>query len=319
MHLVLAEGALLDQILDDTYPVWNEGLSRQAYGQWNTAQLRTPWGRDHLHRFALLDEHGDVLASAKRYRHDVRIGDRHGWMCGIGAMFTPEQHRGRGHASAMIERMLDDASREGALVAGLFSEIGADFYGQLGFTAVPLDEVTIKVTRAKGSPATLVRAGVEGDYPSICAMHATRSSEAMFALRRDPEAFHHAIAKKRLFAGLSPVGTRQIEFFVAEEGYSAVAYVVLSQNQYGWTLEEAGDRDPAGARLGAILQVLVAREPSTELPLIRTWWPPTFAVPPQLSLTRRTNPADIFMLRALTDVPLPDEAAHVFYWRSDYF
>ena len=100
MHLVLAEGALLERILDHTYPVWNEGLTRHAYGQWNTAQLRTPWGRDHLHRFALLDDHGDVLASAKRYRHDVRIGERNGWMCGIGAVFTPEPHRGRGHASA---------------------------------------------------------------------------------------------------------------------------------------------------------------------------------------------------------------------------
>ena len=66
MNLVLAEGALLERILDDTYPVWNEGLSRQAYGQWNTAQLRTPWGRDHLHRFALLDAQGDVLASVNQ-------------------------------------------------------------------------------------------------------------------------------------------------------------------------------------------------------------------------------------------------------------
>ena len=61
---------------------------------------------------------------------------------------------------------------------------------------------------------------------------------------------------------LGPTGLRQVEFFVAEEGGSAVAYVILSENANGWTLEEAGDRDPAGARLGAMLQVLVAREPS---------------------------------------------------------
>jgi GNAT superfamily N-acetyltransferase len=319
MELVLAEGALLERILDSTYPVWNEGLTRQAYSQWNTAQLRTPWGRERLHRLALVDDDGEVLASAKRYRHDVRIGDRNGWMCGIGAVFTPERHRGHGYASALVQRMLDDASREGALVAGLFSEIGAGFYERLGFSRVPMDEVTVAVTRASGSPATLVRAGVDRDYASICEMHDRRSGAAMFALRRTPDAFHYAIAKKRLFAGLSAAGSRQVEFFVAEEGATAVAYVVLSQNQYGWTLEEAGDRDPAAARLGAILQVLVAREPSTGLPLIRAWWPPTFAVPPQLSLGRRTDPADIFMLRALADVPLPDEAAEVFYWRSDYF
>src|SRR5881394_3729627 len=103
MHLVLAEGPLLERILDDTYAVWHEGLSRQAYGQWNAAQMRTPWGRDHLHRVALVDEHGEVLASAKRYRHDIRISGRDGWMCGIGAVFTPPQHRRRGYASALVE------------------------------------------------------------------------------------------------------------------------------------------------------------------------------------------------------------------------
>jgi GNAT superfamily N-acetyltransferase len=319
MKLVLAEGALLERILDDTYPVWNEGLSRQAYGQWNAAQLRTAWGRERLQRLALVDERGDVLASAKRYRYDVRIGDRNGWMCGIGALFTPEAHRRRGYASTLVERMLEDASREGALVAGLFSEIGTEFYERLGFVRVPMDEVTVNVTRASGSPATLVRAGVERDYESICAMHASRSSGAMLALRRDPDAFHYALARKRLFAGLSPAGSRQLEFFVAEEGATAVAYVVLSQNQYGWTLEEAGDRDPAAARLGAILQVLVAREPATELPLIRAWWPRVFPVPPQLALSRRTDPADVLMMRSLADVPLPAETADVFYWRSDYF
>ena len=42
------------------------------------------------------------------------------------------------------------------------------------------------------------------------------------------------------------------------------------------------DRDPAGARLGALLQVLVAREPSRGMPLIRAWWPRAFPVPPQV-------------------------------------
>ena len=106
---------------------------------------------------------------------------------------------------------------------------------------------------------------------------------------------------------------------VVEEGVSAVAYLLLSQNEHGWTLEEAGDRDPAGARLGAMLQVLVAREPTHAPPLIRTWWPPAFAVPPQLEMTDRSAPRDVFMLRALTDVPLPADARDAFYWRSDYF
>jgi GNAT superfamily N-acetyltransferase len=319
MPLVLAEGPILDHIFDNTYPIWNEGLTRSAYGQWNIAQVKTPWGRDHLHRFALLDEQGNLLASAKRYQHDIRLDGRNGWMAGFGAVFTPEPVRGRGHATRLLEMLIDRERKAGALMASLFSEIGADFYERLGFRTIPLDEVTVTIKRKDGSPAMLVRAGEERDLANISAMHAARTADARFALCRDASAIAYALSKKRLLAGLGPPGLRQVEFFVAEEGASAVAYVILSENANGWTLEEAGDRDPAGARLGAILQVLVAREPAHRTPLIRAWWPRLMAVPPQLELTDRGDSRDLFMVRPLADVAMPATADDVFYWRSDYF
>lgn len=317
-RVLSAEGALLERIFDLTYPIWHEGLSRRAYLQWNTAQMRLPWAADRFHRLALVDDAGELLASLKRYRFDARFGDRHGILCGLGAVFTPPDRRGRGHAAELIERVLEQERKDGALMAALFSEIGTDYYARRGFTSVTLDEVTVRPRAKGGTPAMLVRSGDERDLPLLAAMHDKRSAPAAFALRRDQPMMQFALAKKRLFAGLSAPGTRQLEFFVAEEGVMAVAYVVLSQNQYGWTLEEAGDRDPAGARLGAMLQVLAAREPSRDLPLIRTWWPPAFTVPPQLELTDRSDPRDIFMVRPLADVTMPDPAG-VFYWRSDYF
>lgn len=319
MPLVVASRDLCERILDLTYPIWNEGLSRAAYGQANEAQLRTSWGRDHLQRFALLDDAGEVLASAKRYRFHARLDGRAVVMAGIGAVFTPPDRRGRGHATTLVRELLERERRDGAAVAGLFSEIGAGFYERLGFRALPFDEVTVRIRVKGGAPAMLVRAGDERDLPAIAAIHHVRSAPARFALRRDPALIQYAITKKRLLAGLGPPGLRQVEFFVVEEGASAVAYVVLSVNQNGWTLEEAGDRDPAGARLGAMLQVLVAREPSRRHPLIRTWWPPAFAVPPQMELIDRTPPRDLFMLRPLADVDLPADARDVFYWRSDAF
>jgi GNAT superfamily N-acetyltransferase len=319
MPVVIAQGGLLEAIFDLTYPIWHEGLTRRGYAQWNLGQLRIPWARDRLQRLALVDAAGNLLATLKRYRFDVRVGGRDGWMCGLGAVFTPPDRRGHGHATALVEQVLEEAGREGALVAGLFSEIEPAFYGRLGFTALPLDEVTVNIARKDGSPAMLVRAGDDRDLPAIAALHASRAAAAPFALRRDAGAIQFALAKKRLFAGLGPAGQRQVEFYVAEEGASAVAYVVLHVTPRGWTLEEAGDRDPAGARLGGMLQVLAAREPSLAAPLIRTWWPRSFAVPPQLSLTDRTEPSDVFMLRALADVPLPRGADDVFYWRSDFF
>jgi hypothetical protein len=67
-----------------------------------------------------------------------------------------------------------------------------------------------------------------------------------------------------------------------------------------------------------MLQVLAAREPSMQLPLIRAWWPRRLPAPPQLELTDRSAPRDVLMMRPLGDVPIPDPA-DVFYWRSDVF
>jgi hypothetical protein len=281
--------------------------------------MKTPWGSRHLQRFALLDEHGNLLASAKRYRHDIRLDGREGWMAGIGAVFTPAEVRGRGHASRLVEMLVARERAAGALMAGLFSEIGTQFYERLGFRVVPLDEVTVTLKLKAGSPAMLVRSGVERDLPDIAAMHAARTAGVRFALRRDASVIHYALSKKRLLAGLGPQGLRQVEFFVTEEGASAVAYVILSENANGWTLEEAGDRDPAGARIGAMLQVLVAREPAHRIPLIRAWWPRSMPVPPQIELTQRGESRDVFMVRPLADVAVPEKPDDVFYWRSDYF
>jgi GNAT superfamily N-acetyltransferase len=319
MRLVAAEGPLLEQILDFTYPVWNEGLSRAAYSQWYAAQLKTAWGRQHLQRFALVDDSGRLLTTAKRYRLDARLDGRDGFVAGIGAVFTPPDLRGRGFARAIIERLVDQEQKAGAMAAALFSEIGPAFYERLGFAPVPLDEVTVNVQLKGGSPAMLVRAGDDRDMPDVAAMDHVRSEGARFALRRDPALVHYAVSKKRIQAGLGPAGLRQLEFYVAEEGASAVAYVVLSVSSKGWTLEEAGDRDPAGARLGAMLQVLAAREPTQQLPLIRTWWPRAFPVPPQWRLRDPVASRDLLMIRPFVELPSPLSTDDVFYWRSDYF
>src|SRR5436190_23336934 len=101
MQLSPADPAQLEAILDQTYPVWGEGLSRHAYGAWNRAQMASRWGRQHLRRLALTDEE-TLVASAKRYDLEIRIGELTAPVVGIGAVFTPSALRGRGHARALI-------------------------------------------------------------------------------------------------------------------------------------------------------------------------------------------------------------------------
>jgi hypothetical protein len=129
----------------------------------------------------------------------------------------------------------------------------------------------------------------------------------------------YAIAGKRLLAGLGTSGARQLQFVIAEEGITAAAYAVISIVNGSWTIEECGDRDASGARVGAILQALIARAPVERRPVIRGWLPPGF-VPPQVTIVSTHPSAEILLARPLRTrvdtLGLPHE--DVLYWRSDF-
>jgi len=318
--LAIVEGAYLQQVLDHSYPVWHDGLSRAAYGRYYAGQLATPWGRTHLQRFALV-ERDHVVASAKVYTLDASLDGRPVRIAGIGALFTAPAHRGRGHARALVERLLERSADQGATVALLFSIIGADYYAGLGFEPIATPDLSLRVIEdtRRGAPMTLVRAGEEHDLPSVVAMGRVRAERYGFHLERDRDFVHFAIVRKRLLAGLGPAGDREVQFFVAEEGGSAVAYVVITARGGAWVLAECGDRDPAGARVGAILQVLIARDPSAARPAITAWLPADFR-PPQITIVGEQPSSDIMMMRGLgRPAPTLPNPADALYWRGDMF
>jgi GNAT superfamily N-acetyltransferase len=318
--LTHATGLLLEQTLDATYPHWHDGLSRAAYGRWFSAQLATPWGRRHLTRWALVD--GDhLLATVKLYDFNASLDGRPIRVVSIGAVFTLPAYRGRGIATDLITRVVENATREGADLALLFSEIDPGFYVRLGFDPIPLSDLSLQVREdeRRGAPATMVRAGDDRDLPDVVAMDAARSTPFRFHLTRDRDLVYYAIARKRLLAGLAPAGARELRWFIAEEGASAAAYVVISVKDHAWTIESCGDRDPSGARIGAILQGLVARDPAEQRPAIRAWLPSTLR-PPQLAVLSAEPSTDVMMVRALTDeVRLGRRLApeDVMYWKGD--
>ena len=318
--VVAADGPLLDQILDASYEIWNEGLSRHAYARYFEAQRRTAWGRAHLRRFALA-EHGACLASATRYDFTAVLDGRPLPAIGVGAVFTPPACRGRGYARELIERLLAATESEGTALALLFSGIGAESHERLGFQPLARREAILQVAQKAGAPATGVRAGDERDLAAIAAMGRVRAEASRFRLDRDVDFIQYAIAKKRLLAGLGLPGSRELYFFVAEEGAAAAAYVVLTAQAGVWTIEECGDRDPTGARVGAILQVLLARAPRERPLRVSGWLPPGF-VPPQITIAASHPSSDTIMIRVLRPdaAPVPPLAGDdVFYWHGDVF
>jgi hypothetical protein len=319
--VVPAEGVILERVLDATHSVRHDGLNREAYGKFDAAQVKTAWGRHHQRRFALVDG-ADVLASATQYDLAAVLDQQLVRVCGIGSIFSGPAHRSGGHAQELLDRLLDEAARDGAAVALLVSDTSHE-HQPTGFDVVSMTEAELSVTESprRGAPMTLIRGGEERDLAAIVAMGQVRAHPFRFYLDRDVDFVQYAITKKRLLAGLGEAGARQLHFFIAEEGITAAAYVVISiVGGSTWIIEECGDRDPSGARVGAILQALIAREPVERRPTIRAWLPRGF-VPPQVTIVSAKPSTDVLMVRSLSSTAAQPRlsADDVLFWRSDIF
>lgn len=320
MRLLPATGAILDQILDDSHDIWSDGLTREAYGRYNTAQSRTRWGAAHLRRLALVDDRGQVLSSAKRYDLRAVLDGRETTVVGIAAVFTPARMRGHGYAQHLIERILTGAEREGAQLAVLFSEIDPGFYEGMGFVAIPRREVLVRVQERAGAPMVSVRTGEDRDIPAVAALAKTMIDGHRFALIPTEDSIRFSLSKKRLLAGFLPSGALAVEFYVVEEGGGAVAFAILTVTRDDAVLEMCGDRDPSGARVGALLQVLRARTPGEPGPMFAGSLPAGW-LPPQLKIERAAVVREVMMVRPLTRHVLrtPLTESDVLMWHGDLF
>jgi predicted N-acetyltransferase YhbS len=322
LKVVAAVGGLLEQILDETFPVWGEGLARDAYGKYNRAQAETPWGAANLRRVALVDDGGRLLASAKRYNLEAVLDGERVKVLGLGAVFTPQAHRGHGYGAELLRLMMDAAAAEGFGLALLFSEIAPSYYEHLGFRLVPTNQVSLSIRPGKrpGPLAISMRSGDRGDIASIVEMNTSARDGYRFALVRDRDYVGFAIAKKRLLAASGAPDRRRVEFFVVEEGGRAAAYVVLLEVGAFAMLTECGDRDPSGARVGAMLQTILARD-AASLAHLRAWLPPDF-VPPQVEVVAHEVPTVSMMMRPLGRQvwPAPPlEPRDILWWHADAF
>ncbi len=300
----------------------HDSLDPIADEKFYSAQIKTAWGRVHQRRHTVT-AHGDLLASAVQYDLAGTLDGRPLRICGVGSVVVNDRDPGLGPSQMLIGSVLDQAARGGAEMALLFAPSGLDDDALRGFETIVGADVILRVAESPrhGAPMTMVRAGEERDFPAIAAMGRIRAEPFRFHLDRDADYVQYAITRQRLRAGLGASGRRQLQFFIAEEGITAAAYVVISVEGTTWILEECGDRDASGARVGALLQALIAREPTERRPTIRGWLPPGF-LPPQLTVVSTAPSSEIMMISRLGATPAVSpllRAADVLYWRNDVF
>ena len=278
--------------------IWGDGLAFEQYVRYWDAQLRTPWGATHLDRVALVED-GCVTSSAKRYDLSARIDGRIRRVLGIGAVFTSPARRGRGGGRRLLEAMLEAAEAEGYEYAMLFSEIDPALLRAARFRPRAAPRDATRVTRRDGAPAMLVRAGDDRDMPAIAEMSAARSATARFCARsqRRVDSVRHWRS-----GGCCPVSGRPAcarwSSWWPRKATRPWPTSISTIEKGRWFIEEAGDRDPSGARLGAMLQVMLARTPHLPPPEILAWLPHGF-VPPQVSSMTTSPTAEVMMIRPL--------------------
>lgn len=315
---IVARGAVLDRVLDVRWRASGEGLTRPAFGRFHAARMKTAWASRCQSTSALIAGE-TILASAERYELAGVFDGRAMRVCGIGSVWGEPSPQGAAHARALIETLLDEAAGAGTEMALLFSPTAGDAE-RYDFQAIPLTDLTLSVTQSRrGAPMATVRGGEERDLAAIVAMGRARAGAHRLHLDRDVDFLQYVITTKRLLAGLGPANVRQLHFFIAEEGITAAAYVIVSVVGHAWTLEECGDRDPSGARVGALLQALIAREPAERRPTIQAWLPPGFQ-PPQLTIASAMSSTAAIGVRLLNSgaiVP-PLAASDALFWRESF-
>jgi hypothetical protein len=283
--------------------------------------MQTTWGRSHACRVGL-SEAGVLLASATRYLLSGVLDGTHLRVCALGNLASATDANPEFMRRLVDDVIVDAGNRYGAEAALLFCGAAQRELGGAGYRniAPPDVELVFPPTARGGAPMVSVRAGEDRDLPAIVAMGQIRSAPFRFHLDRDIDFVKHGIVRERLLAGVGPAGMQELQFFVTEEGTIAAAYVVMRVRGDAWTILQCGDRDPSGARVGAIMQALIARDPATSPPVVRGWFPPDFT-PPQATRTSVTSSSTTLFATLLGSHrhTAPLSAKDTLYWLSDLF
>ncbi|KAI9903878.1 hypothetical protein N3K66_000407 [Trichothecium roseum] len=129
-----------------------------------------------------------ILSSCETLRKRIAYASgsappRIGHAYGVGSVFTPPESRGRGYAGKMLSALADaltdtdghgnervdgNGDREGAVASVLYSDIGKQFYGRLGWQPFASAHVEFPASAGQPVPSSVALLGDE-DLPALAA------------------------------------------------------------------------------------------------------------------------------------------------------
>jgi GNAT superfamily N-acetyltransferase len=310
-YLSELDRALVVEATRQTHRIWSGGRTPESYTAFILEQLDLA-GPDLLRYAGLVDQTG-LVASMKRY--GVMLsgpGGRPLPAIGIGAVFTREDARGRGHAAALLTEALGEARASGVAAAWLHAEIDPRFYERLGFISLPGLSWRASAADLPDAGALSLRPPAQGDLDRLLGWR-----EASFA--PDPAELPHlgpwlrparTAAIWRYFAFRNGVQT-----WILEDAGRDAGYLAASPGKGKlWVDEWAAPSTP----LARILATLRAFAQRNDLPAVAGWLRPDQGGPPFESSPRD---AGVPMI-ALLSSPWTEESidpARVHFGSFEYF
>lgn len=280
----LLPAAYAEYVLPHTHALWGHGRPLDAYVAQTTRLAQTAYGRKSFRTLALTSGDSPPLASFKRYEREAAVNDVSLRCIGIGAVFTPQEHRGRGYASAMLGMALDGARRNGFDFAYLFSDIHPQFYKELGFHELPSRTISMRADALSGARVA-VEPLTAHDWTGVRKCFDATFARRGWGLARTPSVWDWV--RIRMDAGATDGG--QPVHLLVRKGRSIAAYVLGRREPAhdAYVLDEFGYAGESAE--GLIAPVL--RAAAGDLRRVVGWLPPAGAreLLPRGSVRRRND------------------------------
>ena len=239
--LRVASAAEIEAIYRESHALWGAGLSFSDYVQFWGDVRATGWAQEHYRHLVWVEGRGSVLSSLKLYRPEVHVGGRRVRAAGIGAVFTPVRHRRKGHAAAMLRAALDEARERGDAFAILFTDIGTEYYGRLGFRELAATESWGRLpARAKAPAGLSLRPMSMQDLGDVRHAHDAWCGPRGFAFLRDHDQWAYLLVRAASFYRRYDGSDLAQRYRLALRDGRFCGYLVAVEGVGQWVVREAG-------------------------------------------------------------------------------
>jgi len=299
----LLDRARVVEATGHTHALWSDGRSRQAHAAFTLEQLDLA-GPELLHYAGLVDDTG-LVASMKRYGLRLRGPDGRALPAiGIGAVFTREDARGRGHAAALLREILREAREAGAAAAWLHAEIDPAYYARLGFLELPGRAHRARAADLPEGEPLQIRPAAPEDLDRLLTWYDTGfGAEPWLSPARWPHMWRYFAFRNH------------VRVWILADAGTDVGYLAASSGDGALWVDEWSAPGVEHARILCTLRAFAEREGDRE---VAGWLRPDLAGPPFREEPRKSGVPMIAFLDPAWAAP-PLDLGRIHFGSFDYF